>query len=88
MRFTAMIITLVVIAGVITVTTPAQPPNPPTRIAGANFKQANKYSNDFLKQFIYSTTVEPHWIGKTEAFWYEYRTSGASNGIASIRATR
>ncbi len=74
-RFAAMILTLVAVGGIVAVTGTAQPPNPPTRITGANFKQANKYSNDFLKQFIYSTTVEPHWIGKTDAFWYEYRTS-------------
>jgi dipeptidyl-peptidase-4 len=53
----------------------AQPPAAPARVTGANFKLANKYSNEFLKQFIYSTTVEPHWIGKTDLFWYEYRTS-------------
>ena len=51
----------------------AQPPTP--TVSGANYKQANKYSEAFLKQFTYSTSVEPHWIGKSDAFWYEYRTS-------------
>ena len=41
----------------------------------ANFKQAHKYTGDFLKQFTYSLTVDPHWIGKSDIFWYEYRTS-------------
>ena len=53
----------------------AQPPTAPPKVTGANFKLANKYSNDFLKQFIYSTAVEPHWIDKGDSFWYEYRTS-------------
>ncbi len=53
----------------------AQPPTPTTRVSGANYKQANKYSEAFLRQFTYSTSVEPHWIGKSDAFWYEYRTS-------------
>ncbi len=53
----------------------AQPPVPMTRVSGANYKQANKYSEAFLKQFTYSTSLEPHWIGKSDSFWYEYRTS-------------
>jgi hypothetical protein len=53
----------------------AQSPSQTTRVSGANYKQANKFSEAFLKQFTYSTSVEPHWIGKSDAFWYEYRTS-------------
>jgi dipeptidyl-peptidase 4 len=53
----------------------AQSPAPVTPVKGANYKQANKFSDAFLRQFTYSTSVEPHWIGKTDAFWYEYRTS-------------
>ncbi len=45
------------------------------RVTGANFKQAHKYSPEFLRPFIYSTAVVPNWIGKTDVFWYEYRTS-------------
>ncbi len=47
---------------------------PPARVA-ANYKLANKYSDAFLKSFTYSTSVEPQWMGKSDAFWYEYRTS-------------
>ena len=52
-----------------------QVPPEPMPVTRANFKQAHKYSNEFLRQFIYSTSVEPQWIGKTDSFWYEYRTS-------------
>jgi dipeptidyl-peptidase 4 len=45
------------------------------RATGANFKLAYKYSPDFLNKFLYSTVVIPTWIGKTDSFWYEYRTS-------------
>jgi len=45
------------------------------RATGANFKLAYKYSPEFLKKFVYSTSVAPNWIGKTDSFWYEYRTS-------------
>ena len=41
----------------------------------ANYKQAFKYSAEYLRQFVYSTSVLPNWIGKTDAFWYSYRTS-------------
>jgi dipeptidyl aminopeptidase/acylaminoacyl peptidase len=47
--------------------------------SGANFKQAYKYSPEFLKKFSYSTSVTPNWIGKTDTFWYEYRTSKGHN---------
>jgi dipeptidyl aminopeptidase/acylaminoacyl peptidase len=54
----------------------AQPlPDGATLVKGANFKQAYKYSPDFLRQFVYSTSVTPNWIGKTDAFWYQYNTS-------------
>jgi dipeptidyl aminopeptidase/acylaminoacyl peptidase len=45
------------------------------RVTGANFKQAYKYSPESLRPFVYSTAVVPNWIGKTDEFWYEYRTS-------------
>ncbi len=47
----------------------------PDRIVHANYKQAFHYNSDFLRQFIYSTSVSPQWIGKTDVFWYAYRTS-------------
>jgi dienelactone hydrolase len=47
----------------------------PQKAAKANYKQAFKYSPSYLRQFVYSTTVFPNWIGKTDSFWYEFRTS-------------
>jgi dipeptidyl-peptidase 4 len=47
----------------------------PERVTRANYKQAFHYSNTFLRQFVYDTSVTPHWIGRTDAFWYSYRTS-------------
>jgi dipeptidyl aminopeptidase/acylaminoacyl peptidase len=45
------------------------------RVTHANYKQAFHFSPEFLRQFVYDTAVTPHWIGKTDAFWYGYRTS-------------
>src|SRR3954469_10068301 len=47
----------------------------PERVTQANYKQAFHYSSAFLRQFIYDTAVTPNWIGKSDAFWYAYRTS-------------
>jgi dipeptidyl-peptidase 4 len=44
-------------------------------VKGANFKQAYKYSPEFLRQFVYSSSVTPNWIGKTDTFWYQFNTS-------------
>lgn len=48
-------------------------------VAKANYKQAFKYSADYLRQFIYDTTVLPHWIGDSDSFWYSYRTRQGTN---------
>src|SRR5271166_2703244 len=49
------------------------------RVTGADFKQAYKYSPEALRPFVYSTAVLPNWIGKTDVFWYEYRTAKGKN---------
>jgi dipeptidyl aminopeptidase/acylaminoacyl peptidase len=51
------------------------------RVSRANFKQAYKYSPEFLRPFVYSTAVVPNWVGKTDAFWYEYRTSSGRHFV-------
>ncbi len=43
-----------------------------------NYKLAKKYSSSFLKQFSYSTSVSPQWIGESNRFWYSYRTSAGT----------
>ena len=53
----------------------SQTPSDPLVVKGANFKQAYKYSPEFLRQFVYSSSVIPNWIGKTDSFWYQFNTS-------------
>jgi dipeptidyl aminopeptidase/acylaminoacyl peptidase len=58
---------------VLTALLPAQAERqPPPR---ANYRQALKYSSANLAPLTYSTKVTPGWIGKTDSFWYSYRTS-------------
>ena len=47
----------------------------PGQVTHANYKQAFHFNSDFIGQFVYSTGVAPQWIGKTDAFWYSYRTN-------------
>ena len=44
----------------------------------ANFAQAEHYSSSYLRQRTYSTSVQPNWIGKTDRFWYSYRTAAGT----------
>src|SRR5262249_33901986 len=53
----------------------SQAPAGTQRVTGANYRQAYRYSTEFLRQFVYSTSVTPNWIGKTDSFWYLYTTS-------------
>jgi dipeptidyl aminopeptidase/acylaminoacyl peptidase len=54
---------------------PAAAPSDSNRITRPNYQQAMKYTTDFLRQYVYDSSVNPQWIGKTEVFWYSFRTS-------------
>src|SRR5262245_58099644 len=41
----------------------------------ANYKLAEKYKAANLKSLTYDIAVMPNWIGKSDQFWYSYRTS-------------
>lgn len=51
----------------------------PDKVTRANYQNALKFSRDFVQQFSYDTSVTPNWIGKTDNFWYVYRTSKGTN---------
>src|SRR5260221_4115103 len=50
----------------------------PEKVHKANYPQAFKFSREFVQQFSYDTSVNPQWIGKTDTFWYAYKTSKGS----------
>ena len=41
----------------------------------ANYKGAARYSPEKLKNMVFSTDVDPHWLKSGDKFWYNYRTS-------------
>jgi dipeptidyl-peptidase 4 len=40
-----------------------------------NYELAARFSPDQLKKMIFSTSVDPHWMKKSDRFWYQYETS-------------
>ena len=40
-----------------------------------NYELAARFSPDQLKKLIFSTSVDPHWMKKSDRFWYQYETS-------------
>ncbi len=44
-----------------------------------NFRAANQFSQEIVRQYVYSLTVQPTWLGKTDRFWYSYRVNSGTN---------
>jgi dipeptidyl aminopeptidase/acylaminoacyl peptidase len=41
----------------------------------ANYAQAAKFSPKRLEKMVFSLNVDPHWLKKSDRFWYMYETS-------------
>jgi len=41
----------------------------------ANYQLASRFSPKKLDKMVFSLTVDPHWLKKTDRFWYTYETS-------------
>ena len=41
----------------------------------ANWKLANRFSAESLRPYLYSSSITPGWIGKSDRFWYMWRDS-------------
>lgn len=52
---------------------------PDQRVVQPNFRQAELYNSNYLRQFVYDTAVRPNWIGKSDEFWYSFKTSLGTN---------
>lgn len=44
-------------------------------VTKANYQQAARYSPKKLEKLIFSTSVDPHWLKKSDRFWYMYETT-------------
>jgi dipeptidyl-peptidase 4 len=41
----------------------------------ANYQLASKFSPSKLDKMVFSTSVDPHWLKRSNRFWYSYQTS-------------
>ena len=47
----------------------------PDRVIHANWDLANRFTAESLRPFVYSSTLAPGWINKSDVFWYTWRDS-------------
>src|SRR5258705_3732796 len=48
----------------------------PTPVVKANDQAAARWSPKKLDKMVFTTSVDPHWLKKSDRFWYMYETSG------------
>lgn len=55
-----------------------------------NYELAARFSPDKIKKMVFSTSVSPHWLKKSDRFWYEYETSNGKNWylVDPVRKTK
>ncbi|MFN3683825.1 MAG: DPP IV N-terminal domain-containing protein [Fimbriimonadaceae bacterium] len=46
--------------------------------AQANWKLADRFTAESLQPFVYSTSLTPNWIGKTDQFWFSWKDAGGT----------
>ena len=44
-----------------------------------NYLLASKFSPAKLEKMVFSTSVDPHWLKKSNRFWYSYQTTEGRN---------
>src|SRR5215213_5928445 len=50
-----------------------------TPAAKANYQLAARFSPKKLEKMVFSTSVDPHWLKKSDRFWYTYETPSGKN---------
>lgn len=55
-----------------------------------NYELAARFSPDKMSKMVFSTSVSPHWLKKSDRFWYEYKTSEGTNWylVDPVRKTK
>src|SRR5579864_8228289 len=46
-----------------------------TPVTTANYQAAARFSPRKVEKMVFSLTVEPHWLKKSNRFWYMYETT-------------
>jgi dipeptidyl-peptidase-4 len=66
----------------------AQAVSQPARITRANWELANKFGTEAMRRATYSTSVQPHFIGKTDSLWYNWKDHNGSTFFLVFPATK
>jgi dipeptidyl-peptidase-4 len=45
----------------------------------ANYQLASRFSSSKISKMVFSTSVDPHWLKKSDRFWYMYETTNGRN---------
>ncbi|HEX6965510.1 MAG TPA: DPP IV N-terminal domain-containing protein [Gemmatimonadaceae bacterium] len=61
---------------------------PPVHVDHANWELAERFSSTALKPVMYSNGVDPHWLGKSDSLWYEWKDHTGSHFYLVVPATR
>ena len=57
-------------------------------VVNANWALSDKFSNSNLRPYIYTSTVAPRWIGKSDSMWYNWKDRNGSRFMLVVPATR
>ena len=66
----------------------AQASPPPAHAGKANWELANRFSTEALRRATYSSTVTPHFIGKTDSVWYNWKDRNGSTFFLVVPLTK
>ena len=60
------------------------------KIYPGNYELAARFSPEKMRKMVFSTSVSPHWLKKSDRFWYEYETSNGKNWyiVDPVRKTK
>lgn len=53
-----------------------------------NYELASRFSPEKVRKMIFSTSVDPHWLKKSDRFWYTYETSNGKEWYIVDPATK
>ncbi|AMM51177.1 peptidase S9 [Rufibacter sp. DG15C] len=56
--------------------------------AKGNYQLAARFSPKKLEKIIFTTNLDPHWLKKTDQFWYQYETTNGKNWYVVDPATK
>src|SRR5215207_3236663 len=57
-------------------------------VSRANWALADRYTNDALQPVIFTTTVAPRFIGKSDSLWYYFKDRNGGRFMLVVPGTR